>query len=355
LQTVPGENFSRRVARAAAAGGGRTYRAQTPVSWYLIVFVICLLGVSLVAYSRYEVLHPLPSIAAKSVPPTATNEWEAAVAVDACGTFVPSALPVEAVPNEPIASLGNGVVRIEPGLSSQASQFEGAKATLGNYLGLEAAEITPTIMSFPGPLVPVPTTTTTSTTVAKSTAKSSTTTTATTTSTTVAKSTGKAATTTSSSSTSSTSSTTTTTAPTTKAGPPRVYKTGQTKCDGKPGVISVETWSSPKTTKGLLFTAAKAPGIRFANGQLITIAFLPKGAVIPRPPAAARTIVATFLVEDPSGFATPTVASTAPIVSTSATTPTTTAGASTTSSAAASTSSTVAGSTSSTTKPTSSP
>jgi hypothetical protein len=344
---VPGENFSRRVARAAAAGGGRTYRAQTPVSWYLIVFVICLLGVSLVAYSRYEVLHPLPSKAAKSVPPTATNEWEAAVAVDACGTFVPSALPVEAVPDEPIASLGNGVVRIEPGLSSQASQFEGAKATLGNYLGLEAAEITPTIMSFPGPLVAVPTTTTTtSTTVAKSKA---TTTSTTATSTTVAKGS------TSSSSTSSTSSTTTTTSPTTKAGPPRVYKSGQTKCDGKPGVISVETWSSPKSTKGLLFTASKAPGIRLANGQLITIAFLPKGAVIPRPPVAARNVVSTFLVENPNGFATPTVATTSPIVSTPSTTPTTTAGASSTSSAAASTSSTVAGSTSSTTKPTSSP
>jgi len=314
---VPGDNFSRRVARAAAAGGGRTYRAQTPVTWYLLVLLICLLGVSLVAFSRYELLHPLPKVAAAKTPPTASNEWEAAVGVDVCGTFVPSLLPVEPVPNEPIASLGNGVVQIDPGVSPQAAEFEGTKATLGAYLGLESAEITPTIASFPG--VPVPTTTTTST--------------STTTTTTKAKSTSTT-TKASSSTTSSTSSTTTTT---TVAPKPRVYKNGQ-DCNGKPALISVETWSSPSSNKGQVVAASKASGIRLADGQLITIAFVPKGTAIPKPPAAARNAVSTFLVEDPSGFATTTLPSTIATTSTSTTT-TTVAGKGSTSSSTTSSSS----------------
>jgi hypothetical protein len=302
---VPGDNFSRRVARAAAAGGGRTYRAQTPVTWYLVVLVICLLGVSLVAFSRYELLHPLPAAAAKQTPPTATNEWEAAVAVDVCGKFVPSLLPAEPIPDEPVASLGNGVIRIDPGVSPQAAEFEGAHATLGAYLGLESAEITPTLASFPG--VPVPTTTT------------STTSTSTTTTTTAKTSTTKGP---AKSTTSSSSSTTTTT---TLAPKPRNYKNGQ-KCEGKPASTVVETWPTPTSTKGQIVSASKASGIRFKDGQLITIAFVPKGTTIPRPPAAARNIVSTFLVEDPTGFATTTIPSTVATTSTSATTTTTLAG-----------------------------
>jgi hypothetical protein len=336
---VPGDNFSRRVARAAAAGGGRTYRAQTPVTWYLVLFVICLLGVSLVAYSRYEVLHPLPKVVAAKTPPTATTEWLAAVAVDACGKFAPSDLPVEPVPDEPITSLGNGVVQIDPGLSPQAAEFEGTKATLGAYLGLESAEITPNILSFPGPRVPVPTTTTTSsttttTTLAKSkkskgatttstTAATTTTTTTTPTTTTKpAKSTGKT-TSTSSTSTTSTSSTTTTTTVATEPGPARNYKNGQTSCDGKPGQISVETWPSPTSSKGQIVSASKASGIRFANGELITIAFVPKGTAILQPPAAARNAISTFLVQDPTGIATTTLPSTTIAPSTSSTSSTT--------------------------------
>lgn len=325
---MPGDNFSRRVARAAAAGGGRTYRAQTPVTWYLVVLVICLLGVSLVAFSRYELLHPLPKVVAAKTPPTASNEWEAAVSVDVCGKFVASELPVEPVPDEPIASLGNGVVRIDPGVSPQAAEFEGAKATLGAYLGLESAEITPTILSFPG--VPVPTTTTSTTTTTTTTPATSTTTT-----TTGTTSTSKASGSTSSTTTASTSSTTTST---TLAPKPRDYKNGQ-DCDGKPAVGSVETWSSATSTKGQVVPASKASGIRLEDGQLITIAFVPKGTTIPKPPAVARNAVATFLVEDPSGFATTTVPSTVATTSTASTTTTTVAGKGSTSSSTTSSSS----------------
>ncbi|HKH89112.1 MAG TPA: hypothetical protein VKA05_09810 [Acidimicrobiales bacterium] len=345
---MPGENFSRRVARAAAAGGGRSYRAQTPVTWYLVLLLVCLLGVSLVTYSRYEREHPPPSVAAKQTPPTSTDEWQAAVAVDICGTFVPSALPVDAIPTDPLAAIGNYVVRIEPGLSPDPAAFVGAKADLGGFLSIEGAEITPIILSVPGKPVPVPTTTTSSTTTTttpagKTTTSSSTTTTTSPTTT----STTKAGKPTSTSSTSSTSTSTTTTTIATRPGPPRVYKNGK-DCGTKPGQVEVETWSSPTAKTGHMVPAAQASTLRFTNGQLITIAFLPKGVTIPRPPAVARQAVATFLIEDPSGFASTTTtipiavsttSSTTVAGSTSSTTSTTAKSTSTSSSSSSSTTS----------------
>ncbi|MGA2208091.1 MAG: hypothetical protein ABSH30_00495 [Acidimicrobiales bacterium] len=336
---MPGDNFSRRVARAAASGGGRTYRAQTPVSWYLVLLAICLLGVSLVAYSRYELLHPLPAAAKASVPPTASDEWEAAVAVDICGTFVPTALPIDDLATDPLASIGDGIVRIEPSLSPQPTAYEGKGATLGAYLLIEAASVSSTLLSIPGKPVPVPTTTTTTsttttTTVPKgksttTTTSSSTTTTSssTTTSTTAAKSTGKSTTTSSSS--------TTTTTVATEPGPAKNYKNGVTKCGSKPGYISVETWPHTTSSKGTIVPAAKADDTRLENGQMITIAFLPKGATIPQPPAVDRAALKSFAFEDPGGIATTTVPSTLATTSTSSTTSTTAPKSSTTSTTAA--------------------
>ncbi len=321
---MPGENFSRRVARAAAAGGGRSYRAQTPITWYLVLLAICLLGVSLVTYSRYEREHPPPAVVAKQTPPTSTDEWQAAVAVDLCGIMTPSALPIDALPTDPLASIGNDVVRIEPGLAPDASAFEGAKADLGAYLSIEGAEITPLILSVPGKPVPVTTTTTTTTTAPGK--KTTTTTSAKTTTTTKA---GTSSTT----STSSTSTSTTTTTIATKPGPARVFKNGL-DCGSKPGQVEVETWSSPTAKTGHVVPAAQANSVRLTNGELITIAFLPKGVAIPRPPAAARQAVATFLIEDPSGFATTTTTIPVATASTSSTVAGSTTSSSTTSTTA---------------------
>ena len=347
---MPGDNFSRRVARAAASGGGRTYRAQTPVTWYLVLLVICLLGVSLVAYSRYELIHPPVAATKPVVPPTASNEWEAAVAVDVCGQFVPSALPVDDVADDPLASIGDGVVRIEPGISPQAAEYEGKNATLGAYLLIEGVGISSNLLEIPGKPVPVPTTTTTTTTVAKGKKAKGTTTTSTssTTSTTVAKGKKAKGTTT----TTSTSSTTTTTTVLTKPGPARDYKNGVTKCGSQPGYIEVETWPSPTATKGTVVPASQADGVRLADGQLITIAFLPKGEALPQPPAADRNAVQSFMIADPSGVSAGAPTSTSATTSTSTSSTSTTVakkkGTSTSTSSSSTTSSTSASTTSST-------
>ncbi|MDA8039657.1 MAG: hypothetical protein M0Z69_10965, partial [Actinomycetota bacterium] len=62
---MPGDNFSRRVARAAAVGGGRTYRSQAPRGWFALLLAICLGGVALVAYSSYQRTVPPPAAVKK--------------------------------------------------------------------------------------------------------------------------------------------------------------------------------------------------------------------------------------------------------------------------------------------------
>ncbi len=68
------------VARAGATGGGRSYRARVPYRWYSGLALIVVLGVFLVAYSRYERLHPVAA-----VQPTTSTHWAAGVVFDVCG------------------------------------------------------------------------------------------------------------------------------------------------------------------------------------------------------------------------------------------------------------------------------
>jgi len=250
------------------------------------------------------------------------------VAVDVCGQFVPSALPVDDVADDPLASIGDGVVRIEPGISPQAAEYEGKNATLGAYLLIEGVGISSNLLEIPGKPVPVPTTTTTTTTVAKGKKAKGTTT------------------------TTSTSSTTTTTTVLTKPGPARDYKNGVTKCGSQPGYIEVETWPSPTATKGTVVPASQADGVRLADGQLITIAFLPKGEALPQPPAADRNAVQSFMIADPSGVSAGAPTSTSATTSTSTSSTSTTVakkkGTSTSTSSSSTTSSTSASTTSST-------
>ncbi len=48
----------KRVARAAATGGGRTKRGKAPIGFYTLLVVIVLLGAGTVGYSRYQRAHP---------------------------------------------------------------------------------------------------------------------------------------------------------------------------------------------------------------------------------------------------------------------------------------------------------
>ena len=51
---MPRNSISRRVARAASIGGSRSYRQRTPLGWYSILLVVCIVGLGLIVYSRHE-------------------------------------------------------------------------------------------------------------------------------------------------------------------------------------------------------------------------------------------------------------------------------------------------------------
>ena len=61
------------------------------------------------------------------------------------------------------------------------------------------------------------------------------------------------------------------------------YQNGQ-KCGGKPSYVQVKVWDTPTAKTGHLVKGNPA-NLLLKNGQMVTIAFLPRGADIPKPPA----------------------------------------------------------------------
>ena len=71
---------------------------------------------------------------------------------------------------------------------------------------------------------------------------------------------------------------------------------------GAPGEVIVDSWPGFTSKRG-----AQSPGdpqkLLFQNGQLITIAFVPAGSTIPKPPA---TVITNLISTDEYGTTTPT-------------------------------------------------
>jgi hypothetical protein len=288
---VPGENFSRRVARAASVGGGRTYRRQTPIGWYALLMLICVLGVGLIAYSRYEASQPKAAATkTNTTPPTSQNLWTVGFALDVCGKV--KNLPASTT-SGPFTTNGQGLVAIEPKLASLPATASGKNAVLNALLVGAGISLTNTNLT----VAPPPSATTTTTTTSPSTTTSTTTASnsSSTSTSSPSSSTSSTSTTTASSSTSSTSSSTTTSSlPAAKT-----YTNGQS-CEGGKGRVEAEVWKSPSAKKGKIYTK-NAASIRFKDGQLITLAFLPKGASIPKPASAKQ--VSDALISNPGGLA----------------------------------------------------
>jgi hypothetical protein len=71
------------------------------------------------------------------------------------------------------------------------------------------------------------------------------------------------------------------------------YHNGQV-CQGSPGQVQVAVWPSPSSPSPVVITRNPS-SLRLGNGSLITVAFLPKGASIPQPPASAITALSQNL------------------------------------------------------------
>ena len=206
------------MARAAATGGGRTYRGHRPVRWYSALVLIVLLGVALIAYSRYERQHP----SAGSQPAIGAH-WFQALAFDICGTIQPNlpANPSQTPAPPGLRTTGDGVIVVSPTKSSEV----GPNATLGKFVSeYPKLSLTPTSLRLPG--------------------KTS-------------------------------------------------HRNGDacpsgTPDAGKKGELRVKVWPSftPPGSNNPFFPSDPTT-LKLADGQLITVAFVPSGASIPKPPAGA--------------------------------------------------------------------
>ena len=134
------------VARAAATGGGATYRGQMPVNWYAALVIIVLIGIGSVAFAKYH-YNQTPAV----VEPTTNTTWHAALGFDICGTTQPAlpASPTGATTG--LTTTGSGVLLIAPKNASEA----GNNATLGKFASeYPGLTLTNTTLKYPSAKVP---------------------------------------------------------------------------------------------------------------------------------------------------------------------------------------------------------
>ena len=238
------------VARAGATGGGRSYRGQRPMKWYASLAMICLVGVALIVYSRYERQNP-----AAAVQPAVGAHWFQALGIDICGTVQPN-LPsnpnASTAPIPGIRTDGDGVIQVAPTTSKDA----GNNATFARFVeSYPKLTITTDTVQLPG-------------------------------------------------------------------GPK--YTNGE-KCPtgsrdaGKTAALQIKVWPNFTPPGSNNPTVSHDPAsIKLADGQLITVAFVPSGASVPKPSSI------TAMLTDRAGSASSTATTGAPATPTSApSTPTT--------------------------------
>ena len=142
--TGKSNSTGRWVERAATTGGGRTYRGQMPVNWYASLAIICIVGLLLIGFSRYQRTH---QTASSSGPPTTSQQWFAALGIDLCGTMQPNLPASTNASKVGFTANGNGVLTIQPKNSSES----GSNATLGKFVSeYQGLELSSSTLQYPG-------------------------------------------------------------------------------------------------------------------------------------------------------------------------------------------------------------
>ena len=259
-------NRGKWVARAAATGGGRTYRGQVPINWYAALIVIVVLGVLSVVFARYQYQHPA---SASTVQPTTTTTWYAGFAFDVCGKELP---PVAAnatsstVSTKSFYTPGKGLIVVSPKTSADT----GGNAVLGKFVdGYHGMKLSSSSVTVPS---------------------------------------GK-------------KSTTYRNGRTCPSGTPDA---------GKKGQVQVAYWPSAFASKAKPTIVSGDPtNLKFSNNQLITIGFVPAGTKLPKPTGKVVTaLVQASAALGSSTTTAPSTTTTAPSTTTTAPASSTTAPAS---------------------------
>jgi hypothetical protein len=194
---------SKKVARAASTGGGRTARGARPLVWYAVIGLVVLLGLAGIVFSRAEYRSELAAGADGSAPVANVDHWHAAYGIYLCDSFAPK-ITNERDPKG-IHTHADGIIHIHPFVRSAA----GNNATLEVFADAVDMTLTDDELEVPG---------------------------------------GK------------------------------TYESGKTKCGDEAGIVQVKV-----NDRVLTENVAK---FKMNDGDLITIAFAPKGAEIPEPPTA---------------------------------------------------------------------
>jgi len=254
------------VARAAATGGGATYRGQMPVNWYAALVVIVLVGLASVAIAKYH-YNQTPT----ATPPTVGTTWHAAISFDICGTTQPALSASPASSTSGLTTTGNGVLLIAPKKASEA----GANATVGKFASeYQGLTLTNTTLKFPAAKVPE------------------------------YKNGEKCA-----------------------AGTPDAGKVGEVVA--RWWVVTTQTKNNQLVqTNGV--NSAKPADLKFLNRQLVTVGFVPSGTTLPKPPGSTITALLQVLAGNQPVATTTTTAASATTTSTPSATTSSTAATTTT-------------------------
>ena len=134
---------SKKVARAAGIGGGRTSRGKAPVLWYSSLIVILAAGIGLTAFSRDQRQAELASPESKVPPRANVDHWHVALGVRVCDRWLDPVLD----DNDPkgIHTHGDGIIHVHPFQRSSA----GARATFERYSEAVGGELAANRFTWP--------------------------------------------------------------------------------------------------------------------------------------------------------------------------------------------------------------
>ncbi len=277
------------VARAAATGGGATYRGQMPVNWYAALVIIVLVGLGSVALAKYNY-----DQGAAVVEPTVGTTWNAGLAFDICGTTEPALAASPSNATTGLTTTGSGVLQIAPKNANEA----GNDATLGKFAqGYSGLTLTNTTLKVPSTSTPLYTN-------GERCAK----------------------------------------------GTPDAGKTGVVQARWWTITTKAAKNGQVQETGGA--TTLRPADLKFVNRQLITVGFVPDGTSLPKPPASTITALLQALAggSQATTTTTPGLTTTTGLTSTSVSASSTTIPASSTTTRPPSATSTTKPSSTSTTK-----
>ncbi len=134
---------SKKVARAAGTGGGRTHRNRTPWTYYGVIVAVVILGILGTWASRDRREAQINS--AGGTPPTVGTVWNEGYAVDECGKIQP-AITHAKDPEGITTGNGDGIIHIHPTTKSAA----GKNADLGKFADAVGMKLNAAELQLPG-------------------------------------------------------------------------------------------------------------------------------------------------------------------------------------------------------------